>query len=242
MLNNMRDLYESEYEAEFEFEFEDGDDEYEFESEFETPGPFDETEEMDLAAELLTVSGDEELEYFLGKLVRRAARGVSRFARSKAGKAVGGILRNVAKKALPVAGAALGNAIVPGVGGIVGGKLASAAGRAFGLELEGMSPEDQEFEVARRFVRLAGETTQNAARALSGPPKVVAKRALVAASRKHAPGLVQVSQRIQTGSRSPAGAARRGASRTGGSRNASSPDARTGRWVRRGHRLIVMGA
>ena len=35
------------------------------------------------------------------------------------------------------------------------GKLASGATKLFGLELEGMSPEDQEFEVARRFVRLA---------------------------------------------------------------------------------------
>jgi hypothetical protein len=29
----------------------------------------------------------------------------------------------------------------------------SAGGRMFGLELEGLSPEDQEFEVARRVVK-----------------------------------------------------------------------------------------
>lgn len=235
MLNDMQDLYESEFEAELEFEDYGYDEEYEseYEGEYEAAGPFDETDEMDLAAELLTISDDDELEYFLGKLVKRAAKGVSRFARSKAGKAVGGILKSVAKKALPVAGAAIGNAIVPGVGGLVGGKLASVAGRAFGLELEGMSPEDQEFEVARRFVRLAGETAQTAARSPSGPPKVVAKRALVAASRKHAPGLVHAAQRVRTGP------SRNGRSST---RNGSAGGSQTGRWVRRGRRIVVMGA
>ncbi len=46
-------------------------------------------------------------------------------------------------------------------------KLASAAGRMFGLELEGLSVEDREFEVARRLVRFALTATKNA---LSAPP------------------------------------------------------------------------
>ncbi len=236
MLNHTQDLYESEFEDEFEFEAEYesdfGNSEFEFESEYEMEGPFDEGEEMELAAELLTVGSEEEMEYFLGKLIRRAAKGVKSFARSKAGRAVGGILRSVAKKALPIAGAALGNLVIPGAGGLVGGKLASMAGRAFGLELEGMSPEDQEFEVARRFVRLAGATAQNASRASStAPPKAVAKSALVAASKAHAPGLVKPASRIRTG----------GSSRdTRGRSNGAS--GQSGRWVRRGRRIVLLGA
>lgn len=205
------------YTAEFEnFEFED-----EFDNEFEEPSlarPFTEQQEMELAAELLDVGSDEELEAFLGKLIKRAAKGVGSFVRSPAGKAVGGFLKGLAKKALPVAGAALGNLIVPGVGGAIGGKLGSAASSLFELEMEGMSPEDMEFEVARRFVRLAGATTASAARpSHSGTPDVVVNRAIQNAARLHAPGLLQ--------NRQPA----------------RSKRATSGRWVRSGNRIILLG-
>src|SRR5262249_27179855 len=114
-------------------------------------GPFSEAEEMQLASELLEIGSEAELEQFLGKLIS----GVGRvFKRSPIGRALGGALKSVARGALPAAGAALGS-VVPGVGTAIGGTLASTAGRALGLELEGLSPEDREFEVARRFVRLA---------------------------------------------------------------------------------------
>ena len=38
------------------------------------------------------------------------------------------------------------------------------AARMFGVELEGMSPEDRDFEIARRFVRFAQAETARAAR------------------------------------------------------------------------------
>jgi hypothetical protein len=150
-------------------------------------GPFSEAEEMELATELLEIGSEAELEQFIGKLISRAGRFLTR---SPFGRAIGGALKSVARVALPAAGAALGS-IVPGVGTAIGGTLASAAGRALGLELEGLSPEDREFEVARRFVRLAGDTAMNAAAAPPGtPPQVVAQNALAAAAQKHAPGLV----------------------------------------------------
>ncbi len=245
MLNHMQDLYESEFENEFEFEddqesgYGDGEFEFEFESEFEAEGPFDEAEEMELAAELLTVGSDEEMEYFLGNLLSKAVKGVKTFAKSKVGRAVGGLLKNVAKKALPIAGAALGNLVVPGAGGLVGGKLASMAGRAFGLELEGLSPEDQEFEVARRFVRLAGATAQDASRKSSaGPPKVVAKNALVSATKQHAPGLVKAATRDQTGGSS----SRRGSGTQSSAGRNSMSRGQSGQWVRRGRRIVLLGA
>jgi hypothetical protein len=58
--------FEDEYEYEYEDEFEE-----EYEEEYEAGGHglqnvFSESEEMELASELLTIADDEELEYFLG--------------------------------------------------------------------------------------------------------------------------------------------------------------------------------
>ncbi len=211
---------------EFEWETEAfGSEEPEFSGEFESEmeGPFSEDEEMELAAELLEVTSDQELEQFLGKLFKRVKRGVRRFARSKVGRFVGRGLRNIAKRALPIAGSAVGGFFGGPAGAAIGGRLASGAGRIFGLELEGLSPEDQEFEVARRFVRLAGEAVKNAADLddPSADPARVAKEALSGAVRKHAPGLV-------SGSASSVS--------SGGS------SGRTGRWIRRGRKIILMGA
>ena len=98
----------------------------------------------------------------------------------------------MAEAALPIAGRALGTVGGEPVGGMIGGKLASAAGWVFGLELEGLSAEDREFEVARRFARFASATTKNA---LSAPPtanpQTVAKRAAAVAGRRLAPGLIR---------------------------------------------------
>jgi len=98
----------------------------------------------------------------------------------------------LAKTALPIAGRALGAFVGRPVGGMISGKPASAAGRMFGIELEGLIAEDREFEVKRRFVRFASATTKNA---LSAPtaanPQTVAKRAAAMAGRRFAPGLIR---------------------------------------------------
>jgi hypothetical protein len=163
-------------------------------------GPFSEAEEMELAAELLGITDEDELDQFLGNLFKKVGRKVGRFVRSPVGRALGGTLKGVAKSALPMAGAALGNILLPGVGGVVGGNIASAAGKLFGLELEGMSPEDQEFEVARRYVRLAGDAAIKATAAPPGAsPQAVAQQAIAAAAQKHAPGLVGGGRRQRRG-------------------------------------------
>ncbi len=182
------DEFGDEYEYEYENYEDDEYDEYEYEYEYESP--LSDAEEMELAAELLEITSDEELDMFLGKLFRKVGRGFRKFARSKIGRSLGGILKSVAKKALPIAGSALGS-IVPGVGTALGAGLGSAAGRLFGLELEGMSPEDQEFEIARRYVRLATEAAKQASRAPAGAsPSAVANKAMTIAASKHAPGLL----------------------------------------------------
>ena len=63
----------------------------------------------------------------------------------------------------------------------------------FGTELEGLSPEDQEFEIARRFIRLAFDANRHAALAAKGSaPDIVACHAERLAARRLAPGLLRV--------------------------------------------------
>lgn len=68
------------------------------------------------------------------------------------------------------------------------GAMAQAA-RFFDIELEGLSPEDREFEVVRRFTLLAAEAAQRAARSPPHlPPAAAAQQAAVLAARRYAPG------------------------------------------------------
>ncbi|WP_053620025.1 hypothetical protein [Nocardiopsis sp. NRRL B-16309] len=183
---------------------------------FADTGDADEGEEMELAAELLSVTDDAELDEFLGKVFRRARKSVKRAVRGPVGRRLGRALKGVAKKALPIAGGAAGTALGGPMGGTVGAALGSAAGRMFELELEGLSPEDQEFEVARRFVRLADEAARQAA--LAPPdlePQVAARQALAGAAQRYAPGLVRTESEV------------------------GAP--RSGRWVRRGRSIVITG-
>jgi hypothetical protein len=66
----------------------------------------------------------------------------------------------------------------------------------FGTELEGLSPEDQEFETARRFVQFAGELTRAALRARRGAQADLnASYAERVATRRLAPGLLRALDR-----------------------------------------------
>jgi uncharacterized protein (DUF697 family) len=207
-----------------------------------------------LASELLEIASEEELEQFLGRLFRRVARGAVKFVRSPVGRALGGVLRQVAKRALPVVGGALGSMVAPGLGTAIGSKLGSAASGLFEVEFEGLPNEQAEFEVARRYVSLSAAAARNAAATppIPGvPPAVIARRALLASSRRFAPGLY----------RQLAGRRGRQYRRAGGTYGPNRPgtagwsgDARqspyatrygsvpaSGRWVRRGRRIIVLG-
>ncbi|WP_304454941.1 hypothetical protein [Nocardiopsis sp. YSL2] len=187
------------------------------EREYDDVDDLDEGEEMELAAELLSVTDDAELDEFLGKVFRRARKSVKRAVRGPVGRALGRGLKGVARKALPIAGGAAGTALGGPAGGAVGAALGSAAGRTFELELEGLSPEDQEFEVARRFVRLADEAARQAALAPQDQdPRAAARQALATAAERYAPGLVRTESEVSTAPRS-------------------------GRWVRRGRSIVITG-
>ena len=208
------ETYESE---EFEYAFEGGPGGH-----GESSSPFSEAEEMEFAAELLEVTNEQELDQFLGSLIKRGAQAVGKFIKSPTGQALGGILKGAAKQALPMLGKAAGTYFGGPAGGAIGGQLASRAGQLLGLELEGLSHEDQEFEVARQVVRLAGTAASNAVAAPPNtPPQSVARTAFASAARQFAPGL------LGSGGVGAPGAA-------GGT-------GRSGRWVRRGRKIILYG-
>jgi hypothetical protein len=183
-----------------------------------------ESYEVAMAAELLGVASEAELDRFLGKLLSKAVSGARSFARSDAGRAVGGILKSAAKQALPGVGQTLGSA--------AGGALGRRAGQwlggklELGLETEGLSEEDREYETARAFVRFAHEAAQRTARvAATAPPAVAAQRAATAAAQHHLPGLLR-----------PA------ATSPNGPNGNSAGRAKQGRWVRRGNRIVILDA
>src|SRR5215831_15059512 len=140
---------------------------------------FSETSEMDLAAELLAVKDEQELEQFLGELVGTVAR------------AIGGILKGMLKNVVPRAASAAATLVGGPLGAAIGSGLASLAGETLGLELEGLSHEDQEFAAAKRFVRFAGEAVNDAASMPSDDPATAARVAVIAAARRLAPGLTR---------------------------------------------------
>jgi hypothetical protein len=186
---------------------------------------FGETEQMELASALLEVGSESELDRFLGDLIGRAGRALGSFVRSPEGRAIGGILKGAAKQVLPSIGSALGSYIGGPSGAKIGGDLASAAGRAFGLELEGLSGEDQEFEVARRYVSFAGEAVKNlAVSPAAADPRSAARAAVVAAAKTHAPGLVAPGEPGMEPLTS-----------------APLPTGHSGRWMRRGNKIILYG-
>jgi hypothetical protein len=150
---------------------------------------------MELAQEMLEITSEAELEEFLGKLVSRVAKGASAFMKSGVGRAIGGVLRNVAKSALPMVGSALGSLVAPGLGTAIGGKLGSMASKLLEAEeMESMGEAEAELEAARRYVRWAAGTVRNGQRAPYGlTPRTVARSAAVSSARRYAPTLLRSS-------------------------------------------------
>lgn len=159
--------------------------------------PFSEAEELELAAELLAISSEEELDLFLGKLFKGIGRGLKKFGRfvgKKVLPALGRGLKAIGKVALPIVGKALGSFIpIPGVGTAIGGAIGTAVSKALELEFSGLPSEEAELEMARRFVRIAATAARQAA--LADPrtdPETIANAALTAAARMHVPNLSAV--------------------------------------------------
>ena len=180
-----------------------------------TPAVFGEEEELQLAMELLEVASEEELEQFLGNVFKSVWKGVKKVGSTiaKVAKPLGGALKAMAKTALPFVGGALGSMIpIPGVGTALGSALGRAASNALELEMAAEAPADRELALARRFVRIAGQAARLAADG-DGSARAV-ESALTRALHQQLPHF-----------RSPA----------------PQQEEESGRWRRRGNRIVVMG-
>lgn len=198
----------------YEFEFEAGD--------LSGESVFSEEEEYALANELLSVTSEAELDQFLGNLFKKAWRGIRKVGSTigRVARPLAGVLKPLIKKALPVVGGALGSFVAPGVGTAIGSSLGSAVGNALEMEFEGMNQDEMEFETARRVVRIAGQAAQQAAQASpAADPTALIRSALTQAARTHVPGL---------------GRNRLGATSSSGFES-------SGRWIRRGRKIILLG-
>jgi hypothetical protein len=164
--------------------------------------PFNHGTELALAAELLAITSEAELDRMLATLVASAGAGP---AHTPAARSLVAQLKLAARPVLqPLRGIACGTASRRSI---------QRAAQVFGLELEGLSPEDQEFELALQFVRFAGAAARNASRG-DGAPAAVAAKALQGAARASAPGLLP---KMKT--RLP----------------------QQGRWIRTGNRIALLG-
>jgi hypothetical protein len=162
-------------------------------------GIFSEDQEMELAIGLLEAGDEKQLDRVLGALIGQAAREAGSSVSPPVTRAFAGVLKTVAGHALPLAETAPGEPTTSRVGARIGRGLASIAGPTLGLELEGLSREDAEFEAVRQFVRFAGKSVANAAGATpdNESPIDLAHRAAAEAAHIYAPGLTIARRRVR---------------------------------------------
>ena len=218
-------------------------------------GELNEEEVMELAAELLEITNEYEMEQFLGSLfskIRKVAGGIGKAVAPQLSGILKGVLsqalpllKQAAGAALPVLGGAVGTAFGGPAGGMLGSKLAGGLGSMFGLELEGLSNEDREYEAAKQVVKFAESAVKQAAQA--GPRTGMSiQDAVTAAASQFMPGLLRPNN--------PAGAAGGGIGsiirNTIAQANAPAAPAPggcqhhhrgKGTWVRMGKRIVLYG-
>ncbi len=178
--------------------------------------------EIALAAELMNVQNDAELQQFIGKLIRTGRN----LLRSPAGRVLVSGLRKVARKTLPMVAKVAGSALGGPAGGIIGGALGNLAVNAMGLEVQGMTQEEANFASARQFVRFARQAARIADQAVTRPganPATIARSAVMLAAQQYAPGLL-----------GPQGGTIPAPRLTGVRAN-------RGVWVRRGNSIVIFG-
>lgn len=152
------------YEQEFGFEaeqFEYADQEY---GGFSAGEVFSQEQEIALANEMLAVNSEEELNYFLGDLIRQAGSAIGKAVSSPTGRAIGTALKGAAKAALPVAakgglvagGKAFGSQLGGQAGNWAGGKLGQAVGSRLGNYLDGAAGSKYFSQLGQRYGSKAG--------------------------------------------------------------------------------------
>jgi len=147
--------------------------------------------EMDLAIGLLEVRDEHELGDFVDNIVNRVSRALNMAAPGSVSRAVGSLLAIALQRALTAASGTGTPAGARSSAAALGSRLTSISGSTLGLELEGLSHEDQEFEKARQLIRFVVDAVTNAVTATRLRPVEAARAGVLAAARRHAPGLLQ---------------------------------------------------
>ena len=144
------------------------------------------SQEAEFASQLMEVNSEAEMDELLGRIVNtigRAVQGVAGAANSRQGRALIEAVKPLARSALPAIGGAIGSAFAPGVGTQIGATFGSAASNLFEMEVPGQSEAEQQFEVARRVVRLTSAAAADVASAPAGAPaELVGEFSLVRAA------------------------------------------------------------
>lgn len=140
----------------------------------------DEADELEHATGLLEAQSTDRLPRYLATLIAAAGPAGRAALRGATGPVLLSVLRQVVRLATPRGSS----------------DLRHKAATIFGLELEGLSPEDKEFELARHLVRLLRAVIEAALAA--GPCEPVGRvhTALGLAARRHAPGLLKRAARM----------------------------------------------
>jgi hypothetical protein len=189
-------------------------------------GELTEAQELALASEVLEVTNEEELEQFLGDLWNAAKSAASSAYNSDVVQAAIPGLKAVGAAVLPKAAGWLADRYAPGTGGIASAGAQAAVDQWLKEELEGLSGEDREFEVARRYVRFADDVLRRAAQVPDRvPPRVAAQVVVRDAAREHVPGVVPFLVRLDDG----------GSARDGHGVEAAA----SGQWIRQGSSIVI---
>lgn len=228
----------------------------------EAESPFSENEVTDLAAELLGVSNDRELDQFLGSLLRRAAVAVGGALHLRMLHVLGGLVKGAVRRILPGIGRAFSGLVDPagrhvdqrGQIGQLAPQLVPRASQLLGMELEGLSGEDQEFASAKQLVRLAGTAAAAAAADPSrGNAGEAARQAMIQAAQVYAPGLLRSApshgevhhqsphDHSHADSNHDCGCGGSCGGCGGASHGGSGTQGKRGSWRRRGREIILEG-
>lgn len=163
-------------------------------------GELTEPQELALAAEVLEISNEEELEQFLGDLWNATKAAASSAYNSDVVRAAIPGLKAVGTAVLPKAAGWLADRYAPGTGGIASAGVQAAVDQWLKEELEGLSGEDREYEVARRYIRFVNDALRRTAQVPDRvPPRVAAQVVLRDAAREHVPGVVPFLAQLEDG-------------------------------------------
>ncbi|MFN0016401.1 MAG: hypothetical protein ACKVU2_17810 [Saprospiraceae bacterium] len=209
---------------------------YDLQPEFEY-GSEQEMHETELAYELLNVQNEAELDYFLGKLFKRAWSGAKKLYHSPMGQAIKGQvvsgLKSMGRRALPKLGAKIGGYIGGQTGANWGAKAGSWAADRYLNEYDGEMHD--ELTLARNLIRTAQQTAGRIARqAHSGRPlnRGMVHGILSQTARQHFPGLLWAARGASNMMRET--------DEPTTSPMADQPQS-SGTWYRQGNQLVLTG-